>query len=59
MNYIDLLQNLKQIHVNFTGTRVLSEPHTLLDAFYLHNSGKLDEEKYLLLNSLFLVKNTT
>ena len=27
------------------GTKVLSEPHTLLDAFYLNNSGKIDEEQ--------------
>ena len=28
------------------GTRVLSEPHTLLDALYLHNRNMLDEESY-------------
>ena len=35
-----------------SGTKVLSEPHTLLDALYLYNNNKLDEESYtnLLMN---------
>ena len=34
------------------GTRVLSEPHTMLDALYLYNRGIIDEETYnnLLMN---------
>jgi len=43
---------LAQMFESIKGTKVLSEPHTLLDALYLYNNNKLDEESYtnLLMN---------
>ena len=37
-NWIIVFHNL--------GTRVLSEPHTLLDSLYLYNNNILDDESY-------------
>ena len=40
------------LNIKISGTKVLSEPHTLLDALYLYNRGVIDEETYsnLLMN---------